>query len=160
MFPHARRVWSKRGHQPVVRSNRTYEWLYLFAFICPKNGEVFWLTLPTVSTEAFEISLFHFAKQLNLGAKRRVLLVIDGAGFHKGQTLKIPEGVHLKFLPAYSPELQPVEQLWPLTHEAHANRLFDSLDHLEEVLLQRCRWLQKNQSVIKGRVKFHWWPDD
>jgi transposase len=47
----------------------------------------------------------------------------------------------LFFLPAYSPELQPAERLWPLTNEPIANRCFESLDELEAVLFDRCRRL-------------------
>jgi len=119
---------------------------------------VFWIILPTVSNEAFEISLHHFAKQLKLGANRRVILVVDGAGFHRSKNLKIPDGIHLHFLPPYSPELQPVEQLWPLTHECHANRVFENIEDLEETLTERCMWLAKNNEIVAGRTNFHWWP--
>ena len=50
----------------------------------------------------------------------------------------MPEGIHLEFLPSHSPELQPTERLWPLANEAVANRRFESLDELEEVLIERC----------------------
>ena len=46
-----------------------------------------------------------------------MLLVLDGARWHTSKSLKIPEGIHLEFLPPYSPELQPAERLWPLTNE-------------------------------------------
>lgn len=54
--------------------------------------------------------------------------------------------------------LQPAERLWPLTNEAIANKLFQTLDELEEVLFQRCRALLKQQDLIRGLTCFHWWP--
>jgi len=48
--------------------------------------------------------------------------------------VEVPEGIHLEFMPSHSPELQPAERLWPLTNEAVANQLFQTLDDLEEVL--------------------------
>ncbi len=159
LVPHSRRVWSKKGQQPVCVSDRRYEWLYLYAFIHPSDGNVFWMLFPTVNNEAFEKSLAHFATHLNLGPKKRVLLVIDGAGFHRAKMLKVPDGIHLHFLPPYSPELQPAEQLWPLAHECHANRSFECIDELEEVVIQRCKWLQQNPEILAGRAKFHWWPE-
>lgn len=160
LVPHTRRIWAKRGQQPIAASDRRYVWLYLYGFVRPTTGDVFWLTLPCVSNEAFSVALEHFARQLELGSKRRVLLVVDGAGFHRGLELRIPEGVHLHFLPPYSPELQPVEQLWPLAHESHANKFFADLDLLEETLLKRCSWLQEHKDIISGRTLFHWWPKD
>ena len=53
----------------------------------------------------------------------------------------VPEGLHLEFMPSHSPELQPTERLWPLVNEPIANRSFQNLDELEEVLFQRCQVL-------------------
>ncbi len=158
LVPHSRRVWANKGVQPICVSDRCYEWVYLYAFVHPDNGNVFWMLFPSVNNESFELSLKHFAQHLGLGSDKRVLLVLDGAGFHRAKHLKIPDGIHLHFLPPYSPELQPAEQLWPLTHECHANRSFKCIEDLEDTIVDRCKWLQKNPDIIKGRTQFHWWP--
>ena len=44
----------------------------------------------------------------------------------------------LLFLPAYSPELQPAEHLWPLTNTVLANRHFATIDELEDTQAARC----------------------
>jgi len=72
---------------------------------------------------------------------------MDQAGWHTSSQVEVPEG-HLEFMPSHSPELQPAERLWPLTNEAVANQLFQTLDDLEEVLFQRCRALLKQQDLI------------
>jgi hypothetical protein len=61
-------------------------------------------------------------------------------------------------MPSHSPELQPAERLWPLINEPIANRSFENLDKLEEVLFQRCQVLLKQPSLIKGISCFYWWP--
>jgi hypothetical protein len=68
----------------------------------------------------FSMALNEFAKEVvGAGEEKRVLLVVDQAGWHTtGGELKIPEGIHLEFLPSGSPELQPAERLWLLTNEA------------------------------------------
>ena len=65
----------------------------------------------------------------------------------KREQVQVPEGIALIFLPAYSPELQPAERLWTLTNEPIANRNFENLDQLEEVLMYRCRQLLKRERV-------------
>jgi hypothetical protein len=45
------------------------------------------------------------------------LLVEDNAGWHRSKKAKIPDGISVQFLPAYSPELQPAERLWTLVDE-------------------------------------------
>jgi transposase len=47
--------------------------------------------------------------------------VLDQAGWHGSQALEPIEGLTLIPLPAYSPELQPVERVWPLVDEPLAN---------------------------------------
>ena len=92
-----------------------------------------------------------------MGVNKHILLAVDRAGWHISQDLKIPQGLHLTFLPPYSPELQPAERLWTLVDEPIANRSFETLDDLEEVLFHRCQSLLKQQELIQGLTGFHWW---
>lgn len=155
-----RRVWALRGERPIATSRRRYQWLYVYGFVRPTTGEVFWLLLPTVRTDVFQIALELFAKTLGVGPDKRVLLVVDGAGWHVSNDLRLPDGLRLVRLPPYSPELQPSERLWPLLHEAVANRSFDTLDEFESVLRDRCAWLSEDVETVRRRVHFHWWPAD
>jgi hypothetical protein len=72
----------------------------------PLSGQTEWLLLPTVTAEVFTIALAHFAQALGVGKNKRVPLVLDRAGWHTSKELLVPEGIHLLFLPSYSPELQ------------------------------------------------------
>jgi hypothetical protein len=90
--------------------------------------------------------------------EKRVLLVVDQAGWHISGEVEVPEGIHLEFLPAGSPELQPAERLWPLTNEAIANRLFEEIEEIEEALVERCIQLLDQAQTIKDLTNYHWWP--
>jgi transposase len=72
--------------------------------------------------------------------------------------LHVPDHVHLLFLPAYSPELQPAEHLWPLTNTALVNRHFASIEELEDAQAQRCVALQDQPELIRSATRFPWWP--
>ena len=156
--PVIRRVWALKGHRPVVRVQQRYEWLYVYGFARPESGDTHWLLLPSVNVEVFTIALEQFAQAVGAGPDRRIILVLDRAGWHSSQMLRVPDGIHLVFLPPYSPELQPCERLWPLTNEAIANRYFKTLDELQEVQAQRCVTLQNNPIGIRHITFFHWWP--
>jgi DDE superfamily endonuclease len=160
LIPIVRRVWALRGQRPVALGRRRYQWLYVFGFVRPTTGEVFWLLLPTVSAPVFQMALELFATSLGVGPDKRVLLVVDGAGWHMAKEVRLPQGLRLLFLPAYSPELQPAERLWPLLHEPIANRPVETLMELEEILQERCRWLSDDKTAIRGRTHYHWWPGD
>jgi transposase len=92
--------------------------------------------------------------------KRILLLVLDQAGWHTAKKkLRVPEGIHLEFLPSHSPELQPSERLWPLSDEALANRYLDKIEELEEALAERCVALGDQPEVIRSYIRYHWWPE-
>ncbi len=132
--------------------------LPLHGFVRPESGEVFWLILPTVNVELFSMALHEFAEEVGAGENKRVLLVVDRAGWHTGGEVELPEGIHLEFLPSGSPELMPAERLWPLTNEAVANGLFEEIEELEEALVERCVQLLDQTETIRDLTNYHWWP--
>jgi DDE superfamily endonuclease len=157
--PVLRRVWARRGRRPVVRVRPRYEWTWVYGFVEPTTGRTWWLILPRVNVEAFNRALAEFAAARGVGRERRVVLVLDQAGWHTSKKVVVPPGMTLVFLPARSPELQPAERLWTLVDEAVANRTFATLAALEEALVRRCRVLQAQEQVlIHGATCYHWWP--
>jgi transposase len=134
--------------------------LHLYALARPKTGEAHWLILPTVNAQAFSLALEDFARELGAGKSKRILLlVLDRAGWHTAKKkLRVPEGIHLEFLPSHSPELQPSERLWALSDEAVANRHFERIEQMAEALVRRCVALGDQPEVIRSYIRYHWWP--
>ncbi|MBA3617510.1 MAG: transposase, partial [Rubrobacteraceae bacterium] len=96
--PVVRRVWAPVGERPTTAGfKRGYEWTYLYGFVRPQSGEVFWLVLPTVNTKLFSMALREFANEVGAGEDKHVLLVLDRAGWHTGGEVEVPEGIHLEF---------------------------------------------------------------
>jgi hypothetical protein len=79
------------GERPLVEVHQRYEWTYLYAFAHPKSGEVHWLILPTVNARVFSLALEHFAREIGAGTRRRILLVLDQAGWHTAKEVEVPE---------------------------------------------------------------------
>jgi hypothetical protein len=157
--PILRKVWSKRGQRPIATVPHRYQWLYLYAFGCPESGLTQGFILPRVNLAWFNRALQELAEAVGAGANKQVLLVIDGAGWDRAQKVVVPQGIHLVFLPPYSPELQPAERLWQLSDEPLVNRNFENLDALEETLASRCNILSALPEVIRQHTLFHWWSE-
>ena len=128
--------------------------------MAPQSGETYFWILPSVNKELFLQVLEDFAREFNLGENKQILLVLDGAGWHASKeiTQNLPSGLHLEFMPAYSPELQPAERLWPIVDEPLANRSFVNLEELEQVLYERCQVILSQSELVKGITNFSWWP--
>ena len=156
--PKGRRVWTQLGEQPVADVKTQYQWLWLYGFLHPESGETYFWILPQVNTELFNRVLTDLAREFDLNQNKRILLVLDQAGWHTTNKLVLPEGIDLFFLPSHSPELQPAERLWPLTNEAIANHSPENLDELENLLIYRCQKIMEQQEFVRGLTYFHWWP--
>lgn len=86
LVPIVRRIWARRGKRPLAQQRRSYEWLYVYGFVRPSTGQVEWLLLPTVDVELFELALEHFAEFVGAGVNKRVVLVMDQAGWHMAKS--------------------------------------------------------------------------
>src|SRR5215210_8238829 len=91
--PVIRRGWAPIGKRLTARFKRGYKWTYLYGFVRPESGQLFWMILPTVNTEMVSLALGEFAKEVGAGKERRILLVVDKAGWHTGGEVQIPEGI-------------------------------------------------------------------
>jgi hypothetical protein len=156
--PIKRRVWSLRGFPLTAPVNHRYQWLYVYGYVNPQSGRTHWHIISTVNTEAFNASLSDFAQSVGASKDKPIVLVIDRAGWHRSQHLIVPEGIVIEYLPAYSPELQPAERLWPLVNEAVANECFDTLKDLWEKVCERCVKLCDMLEEVKGIALYNWWP--
>ena len=97
------------GVKPVQVMEPLYESYWLYAAVEPTTGDAFWWEVPRLDADCFTIFLRqfsqHYAESLNI-------VLLDQAPAHVAQRVPVPENVVLVWLPAYSPELNPVERLW------------------------------------------------
>ena len=156
--PLLRRVWAPIGQRPVALVRHRFAWRYLVGFVHPASGRTVFHLATTVSIPVFEVELAAFARVVGAGPDKQIVRVLDRAGWHTSVRLRVPDHVHLLFLPPYSPELQPAEHLWPLTNSVWVNRHFATIEELENVQFARCAELQRHPDVIRSTTRFHWWP--
>jgi transposase len=84
-------------------------------------------------------------------------MVVDGAGWHKSKCFAMPANLKLLFLPPYSPELNPQEHIWEeLREKSFYNQTFDTLDLLEDNLVESLKILETQYDTIKGITGWDW----
>ena len=87
----------------------------------------------------------------------RIIMVLDGAGWHKVRSLVVPDNMRLVSLQPYLPELNPVEHLWDeLREKAFANLVFDSLNSLEGHLEISLRAMECDKGRAHSIVAWPW----
>ena len=121
--------------RPPGLADKRFASLYLFAACRPGTDQAFALALPEATTRTMNIFLASLAAQLAPGT--HAVLILDQAGWHGGGQLVVPETITLLPLPAYSPELNPVERVWLYLRERFLSHRV--LGHYEAVLDAACR---------------------
>lgn len=121
--------WFDRGVRTPVNIKLGFQNFYVYSAISSANGYNFSLLLPEVNSSNMNIYLERLAKSLK---GKKVILVLDGAAWHKSHALKVPQNIELLYLPPYSPELNPVEKLWQfIKSKIIRNKFYNNIKELE-----------------------------
>ena len=97
------------GVKPIQKAKPGYEYFYLYGAVEPETGQRFFTEHERLNSDCFQVFLNRFAEAF---PRSHNVMILDNGRFHKAKKLSIPTNVQLKFLPPYSPELNPVERLW------------------------------------------------
>jgi len=130
--PVTRKAWTLRGTEIKAPVSPRYQWAYTWGALEVLEGGSEFLHTDSVCQEA--TAVFYEQIASSDGSALHVIIA-DGAGFHlpAGHPL-LPPNVQVITLPAYSPELNPVEKLWDIIKDRICNRVWVSLDELENAI--------------------------
>jgi hypothetical protein len=143
-------VWAQKGSRPpMVRDNR-HDTAYIFGAICPARSIGAAIITPTVNTECMNLHLAEISTQVASGSV--AALICDGAGWHQtGGALTLPDNIVVLPLPPYSPELNPMENVWDYLR---ANKLSTGVWRDYDEILQACsqawNWFANDPDRIRS----------
>jgi transposase len=143
-------VWAKVGSRPpMVRDNR-HDSAYLFGAICPVRAVGAAIIAPTANTECMNLHLQEISTQVTPGAI--AALLCDRAGWHQpGRELEVPDNIVLLPFPAYSPELNPMENVWEfLRANKLSARVWDSYEAIMEACADAWNWFVDDPDRIRS----------
>ena len=129
--PRPRRRWMKKGKKGTVPYSGLHLRSNVVGTVHPKTGELFSLIVSHMNSDMFQVFLNELAKETE---GRQVILALDNASWHKAKKLTWHH-IEAKYLPPYSPDLNPIEELWLVLKE----RFFTD-------------WFAKDQEQLENRV--------
>ena len=133
--------------RPTAPADKRFGSVYLFGAVRAGTDEAFALVLPFATAAVMSVFLQEFSK--SLAPTAHVVLVLDKAGWHTARRLCVPENISLVLLPAYSPELNPVERVWLyLREQSLSHRVWDTV----EAIVEACCQAWNNLVAEKGRL--------
>ena len=141
-------VWARKGSRPVAVRQTEYEYLWVLGAVCPETGHAEGLLSPRLNTAVVNVFLQQFSSTLADDA--HAVMIWDGAGFHTSKQLRVPENITLVQLPPYSPELNPIENLWHyLKSHYWSNRAYADYAELEEAAVKAWRMAVLTPELMK-----------
>lgn len=142
-------MWAPIGSRPLMVRDNRHDSVYLYGAICPARGVGAGIIMPAANAEGMNEHLKEIATQVTPGAQ--AILVCDGAGWHQtGGKLQVPDNITLLHLPAYAPELNPVENVWAYLR---ANKLCNLVWDSYEEIVEACRKAWEFLVNDPGRIR-------
>ena len=143
------RVWAPKGSRPRAVRQIRYTSLYVLVAVCISTGASSALIMPELNADVLNLFLEQMSRGLPAGV--HAVLIWDGAGFHTSGDLEVPSNISVILLPPYSPELNPVENLWHYLRAHHwSNRAYQDYDELESEAAQSLCTVCFDREKLKG----------
>ena len=129
---------------------------WLFGAVCPERAVGAAVVMPWVSSEAMSLHLTEIGKAVALGA--HCVLLCDGAGWHQtGDRLAIPENVTLLRLPPYSPELNPIENVWEYLRGNYlSHTVWDTYDQIVDACCKAWNAFIQDTATVASVTQRPW----
>ena len=142
------RRWAQTGSRPTAVRQTQYDYLYVLSSACPSTGGSVGLVSPVLNAKVINIFLAQMSR--DLPADVHAVLIWDGAGYHTANEVKVPGNITLLQLPPYSPELNPVENLWHYLRSHYwSNRFYRDYDELFDAAIKAWRRVCLNADIIQ-----------
>ena len=131
-----KRCWSPKRTRPTVGKQIIREYTYAYGAVSPRDGAADFLILPVMTAVAMKVFLDELARRHD---GQYILMIYDGAPCHSPGALNIPDTMTVRTLPPYSPQLNPVENIWDdMREKFFANIVFESMDAVENKISEAC----------------------
>ena len=150
-----KRCWCRKGIRPTVPCHHIREYRYAYGAVEPVTGESFFLVLPNCDTICMNVYLDELSKAYSCDT---ILLVCDGASWHRSKGLKVPDNIRMLSIPPYTPEMNPIEQIWKqLRSMGFRNEVFKTLNHVIDRLCSTI--CQLSTDIVKSITARKWIVD-
>ncbi len=153
-----KRCWSPKRTRPTVGKQIIREYTYAYGAVSPRDGAADFLILPVMTAAAMKVFLDEVTRRHE---GEYILMIYDGAPCHSPGALNIPDTMTVRTLPPYSPQLNPVENIWDdMREKFFANIVFDSMDAVETKISEACLHYEENTETVRSITAFPWIDDN
>ena len=134
----------------IARFHHIHEYRYAYGAVEPLTGDGYFLVMPYCNTVCMNIFLEQLSERYSNDI---ILLCCDGAAWHKSRGLELPENIVFFHIPPYTPEMNPIEQIWKeIRKRGFRNEIFATLENVVDRLCDTiCTLSNQAISSMTGR---------
>lgn len=148
------RIWAPKGTRPRAVRQQQFEYAYIYGAVCPAQQQAIGLVLPSANSLGMALHLDAISQEIPEG--RHGVIVVDGAPWHS-ERLDLPANITLLKLPPYSPELNPVEQVWQLIKQRWlSNRCYSGYEDIVDACCSAWNLFCKDGGLIQSLCSRKW----
>jgi transposase len=131
-------VWARTGSRPTAVRQTEYQYVWVMGVVCPETGFAEGLLCPRLDARYVNVFLRQLSERIP--PDEHVVMLWDGASFHRSGQVRMPQNITAIQLPAYSPELNPIENLWHyLKSHYWSNRVYEDAEDLDQTAIDAWR---------------------
>ena len=130
--PRPRRRWDKKGRKTRITKNGGHLRMNVIGMVCPRTGQFFAIEASHSDSVTYQAFLDEADRIVSFQRTNNVL-IMDNASWHRKTTTNW-HGWQPKYLPPYSPDLNPIERIWNIMKARWFN---NQVCKNEEKLLER-----------------------
>lgn len=148
---HTGTTWAQQGKTPIVSATGSRFSLNMISAVSARGDFRFMLHEGTVNAEVF----IEFLSRLMQGAERPIFLVVDGHRIHRAKLVQrfveLQHGkLKLFYLPPYSPQLNPDEQVWAHVKRDVSRAIVKDQADMKSLILGALRRIQKLPALVSS----------
>ena len=139
--------YQARGRSLLIR-----EHIYLYGAVSPKDGTCVYLIMPTSNTACFQAFLDVLSRKF---ARQDIYWFSMAPPTTVVATSRTGNNFSLLFLPPYSPELNPKENLWDeIREKIFKNYALISIDAVRTKLKHAILYIERNPKLVQSITSF------
>lgn len=139
-----RSCWISDKMRPTIAGQHIREYRYAYGAVDPMDGENYFIIAPACNSDWMGAFLSELSTAY---PDDHLILVMDNAVWHKAKAIHWPENIECAFIPPYTPEMNPIEQIWKELRKSFANKFFKTLKHVINHL-EKAIYHLNSQTVI------------
>jgi hypothetical protein len=141
------RIWAATGSRPSVLCDFRFESAYIFGAICPASQKASALVFTRIGADEMSLCLKEISN--TIAENIHAVVIMDRAPWHR--SVIVPRNMSIIYLPPYSPELNPVEQVWDFLRSNYlSNRIYETVEHIFDACCEAWQLFAQQPSLISS----------